>query len=46
MSDASKAFAGQLGKFQSGYMFHYAFMMMIGLIALVSWFVYRFSMGS
>jgi NADH-quinone oxidoreductase subunit L len=29
------------GRFQSGYLYHYAFVMMLGLVALVSWFVFR-----
>ncbi|MGZ9097982.1 MAG: NADH-quinone oxidoreductase subunit L [Micavibrio sp.] len=45
VSGASQAFAGRLSIFQTGYMFHYAFVMMIGLIGLVSWFIYR-TMGS
>ena len=42
----SRSFAGILSRFQTGYMFHYAFVMMIGLIGLVSWFFYRMTMGS
>lgn len=30
---------GLLRKFQTGYVFHYAFVMMIGLIALISWMI-------
>ncbi len=30
-----------LSKFQSGYVFQYAFMMIIGLVAIISWFVFR-----
>jgi NADH-quinone oxidoreductase subunit L len=33
--------AGLLKKFQTGYVFHYAFVMLIGVIALVSWFFYQ-----
>jgi NADH-quinone oxidoreductase subunit L len=33
--------AGWLKKFQTGYVFHYAFVMLIGVIALVSWFFYQ-----
>ncbi len=29
-------------KAQTGYVFHYAFIMMIGVVGLVSWFFYRF----
>ena len=38
--------AGILSKFQSGYMFQYAFVMIIGLISLVSWFAYKMMLGS
>lgn len=33
--------AGALSKMQSGYLFQYAFVMLIGLFGLVSWFIYR-----
>ena len=33
--------AGNLSKFQSGYIFQYAFVMMIALITIVSWFVFK-----
>ena len=32
-------FAGRLGRVQSGYLYHYAFAMIIGIAAIVSWFV-------
>ncbi|WP_435641857.1 NADH-quinone oxidoreductase subunit L [Micavibrio aeruginosavorus] len=38
-------FAGVMSRFQTGYVFQYAFVMMIGLIGLVSWFVFRATMG-
>lgn len=41
MAAASQSFGGMLSRFQTGYLFHYAFIMMIGLIGLVSWFVLR-----
>jgi len=28
-----------LGRWQSGYLFHYAFAMFIGLAAIITWFV-------
>ena len=37
----SRRVAGRLGLFQSGYIYHYAFVMMLGLFGLVSWFVLR-----
>lgn len=46
LSATSKSFGGLLSRFQTGYMFHYAFVMMIGLIGLVSWFIFRLSLGS
>ncbi len=30
-----------LGRWQSGYLFHYAFAMFVGLVAIISWFVMR-----
>ncbi|MFA7457507.1 MAG: NADH-quinone oxidoreductase subunit L, partial [Micavibrio sp.] len=29
-------------KMQTGYIFHYAFVMMVGVVVIVSWFFYRF----
>ncbi len=37
----SKRVAVILGRFQTGYVFQYAFVMMIGLVALVSWVAFR-----
>lgn len=34
-----------LSRFQSGYIFQYAFVMMVGLIGLVSWFFFKMLMG-
>jgi len=34
--------AGILRKMQSGFVFHYAFVMIIGVIAFVSWFFYQY----
>ena len=34
-----------LRRFQSGYVFQYAFVMIVGLIALVSWIFYKTMMG-
>lgn len=42
---ASRQFAGVLSRFQSGYMFQYAFVMMIGVIGLLSWFFFRAHAG-
>lgn len=38
--------AGILKKFQSGYVFHYALVMLIGVIAIISWFVYQNGAGN
>ena len=37
----TKKIASLLSRFQTGYVFQYAFMMMVGLIALISWFVFK-----
>lgn len=41
MASLSKNISGLLGRFQSGYMFQYAFIMMIGVIGIISWFFFR-----
>jgi NADH-quinone oxidoreductase subunit L len=33
--------AGVLSRFQSGYLYQYAFVMLIGVVALVTWFMLR-----
>ncbi len=37
LSDAVRRTAGMLTKMQSGYVYHYAFAMMIGVVVLLSW---------
>lgn len=37
--------AGVISRFQSGYVFQYAFVMMVALIAIVSWFVFKSGQG-
>jgi NADH-quinone oxidoreductase subunit L len=37
----SKGGAGILSKLQTGYVYHYAFMMMIGLVAVISWVFWK-----
>lgn len=37
----SNKIAGIMSRFQSGYVYQYAFMMMIAVIGLVSWFVFK-----
>ncbi len=39
ISALTRRFAGQAGKLQSGYVYHYAFAMLIGVVAIVSWYV-------
>jgi NADH-quinone oxidoreductase subunit L len=34
--------AGRASKLQTGYLYHYAFAMMIGVVALVSWYLVAF----
>jgi NADH-quinone oxidoreductase subunit L len=43
---SSQRFGGVLARFQSGYIFQYAFVMMIGLIGLVTWFYIKHEMGT
>lgn len=38
---ASRYGGGLLSKIQTGYVYHYAFVMMVGLIALVTWIFYK-----
>jgi NADH-quinone oxidoreductase subunit L len=45
VANLSGGAGARFSKFQSGYMFHYAFIMMIGLIVLVSWFFWRSGAG-
>lgn len=44
VSSLSKRVAGVLGRFQTGYVFQYAFVMMIGLVAFLSWVAFRFGL--
>ena len=37
--------AAVLKRVQSGYVFHYAFVMIIGVISFVSWFFYSFNVA-
>ena len=38
---ATQKFAGVISRLQSGFVYQYAFVMMIAVIALISWFVFR-----
>lgn len=42
---ASYKVAALLGRFQSGFVYQYAFVMMIAVIAIVSWFVFKLNPG-
>jgi NADH-quinone oxidoreductase subunit L len=39
LSGLTRRLAGRAGQLQSGYVYHYAFAMLIGVIALVSWYM-------
>ena len=45
VSALSKRFAGYVASYQTGYVYHYAFTMMLGVIAIVSWVMYRIYTG-
>jgi NADH-quinone oxidoreductase subunit L len=37
----SQRMSGLLGRFQSGFVFQYAFVMIVGVVALLTWFAWR-----
>jgi NADH-quinone oxidoreductase subunit L len=39
LAAASRGLARRAGRFQSGYVYHYAFVMVIGIVVLVSWYI-------
>ncbi len=41
LAGLSQRIAGWLSRFQTGYIFQYAFIMMLGAIAILSWILYR-----
>lgn len=41
----SQRVAHVLSRFQSGYVYQYAFVMMIAVIGIVSWFAFRYGQG-
>lgn len=45
MANLSKRIGSGLSALQSGYVYHYAFTMMLGLVALVSWVLYHLYTG-
>ena len=36
---ATRGLAGRISRIQTGYLYHYAFAMLIGVVALVSWYI-------
>jgi NADH-quinone oxidoreductase subunit L len=42
---ATKRFALRAGQLQSGYLYHYAFAMLIGVVALVTWYLFTANAG-
>ncbi len=45
VASVSQRFAGVLSRFQSGYVFQYALIMILGLIALVTWMFFKMVTG-
>ena len=41
----SQRFSNTLGRFQNGYIFHYAFVMMIAVIGIMGWFLFKTQAG-
>ena len=41
MAFVTKRLSGRVSQFETGYVYHYAFVMLIGVVALVSWYLYR-----
>jgi len=40
VASLSRSLAGRFSRLQSGYLYHYAFAMLIGVVAFVSWYLY------
>jgi NADH-quinone oxidoreductase subunit L len=38
--------AGMLSRFQTGYVFQYAFIMMLGLIGIITWYFFKMDLGA
>lgn len=45
VAKTSDNLGGMFSRMQSGYIFQYAFVMMIGLIAIISWFYFKMNFG-
>lgn len=41
IASATRQLARRAGWLQTGYVYHYAFAMLIGVVVLVSWYMYR-----
>ena len=39
---ATRDIAGRAGRLQSGYLYHYAFAMLIGIVVFATWFLFGF----
>ncbi len=46
LSAVSRRLGAQLSRYQTGYLYHYAFVMMIGLIVMTTWLLYKTMQGS
>jgi NADH-quinone oxidoreductase subunit L len=40
MAATSVALAKRIGRFQTGFLYHYAFVMLIGVVLLIGWFLF------
>lgn len=45
VADVTRRVAGAMGRWQSGYLFQYALVMMVGIIAIVTWVFYRLTVS-
>jgi NADH-quinone oxidoreductase subunit L len=43
LAAATRDLAGRASRLQSGYVYHYAFAMLVGVVAFVTWFLYSFA---
>ena len=43
---ASEKIAALMRRFQTGFIYHYAFVMMIAVVGLISWFVFKWTIGA
>ena len=41
----SQRISGLLSRFQNGFIFHYAFVMMIAVVGILGWFLYKTQVG-